>query len=55
MFRAVYLPAGVHTVKMFFRPWWLWPSLGLTLLGLLAGVALVRRPAADEEKAGAGA
>lgn len=35
LFRAVYLPDGVHTVRLIFRPVAVWVGLGLALLGWL--------------------
>lgn len=39
-FRAVYVPAGEHTVVFRYEPWYLWPGIIASLLGLLGVIGL---------------
>ncbi|TLN17417.1 YfhO family protein, partial [bacterium] len=36
VFRGLPLPAGRHLVVIEYRPWWIWPATGLSLLGILS-------------------
>jgi hypothetical protein len=41
VFRGVFLTAGQHSVVIEYRPWWIWPSISISLLGILVMIFLL--------------
>ncbi|MCO8123911.1 hypothetical protein NHH03_19355 [Stieleria sp. TO1_6] len=42
--QAVLLPAGDWRVEFFYRPWWLWPTIGISFFTLVVWVGMVLFP-----------